>query len=358
MSKITCFTTSLTPLSSVLKKGLRLTPSAQARYRDCIRSAASSFTRIHNDRDGSHNLAEPAFAMLKDTRIRIDVTLVSSCPHLPAAYQRFNPRISFVSVMRVTIYTEIEPPGNHLASLFHFAVESHLLLEQRPCPPLPLDGPILLQVLFAASAAVPASSAAVSAGSGAGDIVIPVAHPHSSEVSAVHPPSVSPGLTLRDLTALLLRTWLVVCLVGIIWTLTAYGIELSGRNGRDVPASVTCPAWQGSDPLCSASCPRPYPGSSLPPYGPYSCPTDARRGDVDSMARGLARTSSALDVKRVHIKMCRLSARRGLAACLIMGYLNRSIMSLVMGYLIMGIIKTKLNHPFEGTINMKSSLCM
>ncbi|KAJ6456243.1 hypothetical protein C8R47DRAFT_1165638 [Mycena vitilis] len=46
--------------------------------------------------------------------------------------------------MRVTIHTEIEPP------------------EQRPCPPLPLDGPILLQVIFLPPAAVvPVPPAAV-----------------------------------------------------------------------------------------------------------------------------------------------------------------------------------------------------
>ncbi|KAJ7629523.1 hypothetical protein DFH06DRAFT_721653 [Mycena polygramma] len=262
--------------------------------------------------------------------------------------------------MRVSIYTEVEPP------------------EQRPCPPLPLDGPILLQVLFvpspadpapspavpapsaadpASSAADPAPSAAIPAPSASGDIAIPVVHPQSSEVPAVQPPSTSPGLTLRGLTALLIRAVLVLSLFWIVWTVPAGGIKTSGHNRRDVPAFVSCPAWQGSDPLCSASCPRPYLGSSLLQYGPYLCPTDARRGDVDSMARGLARTSSALDVKRVHIKLCRLSARRGLAACLIMGYLNRSIMfPLIMGYLIMGIIKTKLNHPLEGTLNMKSSL--
>ncbi|KAJ7617624.1 hypothetical protein DFH06DRAFT_100734 [Mycena polygramma] len=77
------------------------------------------------------------------------------------------------------------------------------------------------------------------------------------------------------------------------------------------------------------------------------------------MARGSARTSSALDAKRVHIKLCPPSARRGLAACPIMGYLNRLITSaLILGYVIMDIIKTKLNHPFEGNINMKSSLSM
>ncbi|KAJ7602003.1 hypothetical protein DFH06DRAFT_377654 [Mycena polygramma] len=46
--------------------------------------------------------------------------------------------------MRVSIYTEVEPP------------------EQRPCPPLPLEGPILLQVVFAPSTTVSAPSGVAS----------------------------------------------------------------------------------------------------------------------------------------------------------------------------------------------------
>ncbi|KAJ7656746.1 hypothetical protein DFH06DRAFT_1298053 [Mycena polygramma] len=274
-------------------------------------------------------------------RIRVDVTL-----SLPAfILLHTSPPLtqkSFVCVMRVPIYTEIEPP------------------EQRGCPPLPLEGPILLQVLFP-STAVPALP-------GAGGAA-PVVCSQFSDALVIQPASMSPAVTLlpavtmRSLTAFLVKALLVVSVGFCIICIAAGTIKLSDpdyrvvRPASDVPSSVSCPAWQGSDPSCSVSCPRPYLGSSLLEIGPYLCPTDARRGHVEFMARGLARTSSALDAKRVYIKLCPPSARRGFAACPIMGYLNRLITSaLIMGYVIIGIIKTKLNHPFEGNINVKSSV--
>lgn len=46
--------------------------------------------------------------------------------------------------MRVTIHTEIECPGMHIA---FFLPRSVLIgAERRPCPPLPLAGPLLMEV--------------------------------------------------------------------------------------------------------------------------------------------------------------------------------------------------------------------
>ncbi|KAJ7024432.1 hypothetical protein C8F04DRAFT_1239626 [Mycena alexandri] len=50
--------------------------------------------------------------------------------------------------MRVTIHTEIEPPGIVESQCRQLILTS---LESRPCPPLPIDGPILLRALSSAA---------------------------------------------------------------------------------------------------------------------------------------------------------------------------------------------------------------
>ncbi|KAJ6480464.1 hypothetical protein C8R47DRAFT_1074218 [Mycena vitilis] len=126
---------------------------------------------------------------------------------------------------------------------------------------------------------------------------------------------------------IVVNTVLLQCLVlGILLlTCAALGINLylfavapvlnsvsfAGRGSSDAPASVSCPAWQDS---LIESCPRPDPGVLLLEFGPNLCPTDARRGDVEFMARGWMRTSLALDAKRFMKISCLPSTRRGLVA--------------------------------------------
>ncbi|KAJ6528836.1 hypothetical protein B0H19DRAFT_1083177 [Mycena capillaripes] len=123
------------------------------------------------------------------------------------------------------------------------------------------------------------------------------------------------------------------------------------RLASDTPVSGSCPAWQSSDPSLAESCPRLDSDIFLSESGSYWCPTAARRGDVDFMARGLARTSLALDAKRVML-LCHPGARRGLAACPILGAFG-VIASLILGIPCAprsGVLKKKTKHPATGYV--------
>ncbi|KAJ7635512.1 hypothetical protein DFH06DRAFT_1139428 [Mycena polygramma] len=246
--------------------------------------------------------------------------------------------------MRVSIYTEVEPP------------------EQRPCPPLPLEGPILLQVVFAPSTTVSASSGVAS------DHPLAV-KPESSAVPVILAPC-GPSKSLGSLKLLARLSGLTIILVlrfvnssvrrpsYPIQALLAVSIFLclglivdpgapkhvghgtDVRFAPDAPTSGSCPAWQGSDTLVSVLCPR-FDSDILSESLPHLCPAVARRGDVDLMARGLTHASLALDAKCAII-IRRLGARRGAAVRLIMGSLKSSLV--VSGYVNSSLVVSLLGY--------------
>ncbi|KAJ6465662.1 hypothetical protein C8R47DRAFT_1079266 [Mycena vitilis] len=270
--------------------------------------------------------------------------------------------------MRVTMHTEIEPR------------------EWRPCPPLPLDGPILLEAAVHERLSDHVESSGPTASSGSSDLDWTCSLLHTPlvallgdtdhaaravlalecatpDLSSAQPPVISSvNSTRRYLSGL----WMVFLALSILLLLcAALGIDLSmiflasnlwnlnlfavapvldlvsfGRS-PDTSASVSCPAWQDS---FVESCPHLDSGLMLLEYGPMLCPTDTRRGDVEFMARGWMRTSLALDAKRFIKTLCLPSTRRSLAARPLVG-----ITSLVGG--LMAMIKYK--NPFSRELNPK-----
>ncbi|KAJ7028486.1 hypothetical protein C8F04DRAFT_1237451, partial [Mycena alexandri] len=172
--------------------------------------------------------------------------------------------------MRVTIHTEIEPP------------------ESRPCPPLPIDGPILLRALSSAASshstavsgapaclAFPASTLKKSSGDD-------VSTQDTSGAPTVPTPTVHVKFMLWDASS-----WLAVVLGMILILIILMIVPLpfscrnlsppfSHRGCSDARASEFCPAWRDSSTLLSESCPRLDLGDSSPRSSPYSCPTAAR----------------------------------------------------------------------------------
>ncbi|KAJ6574055.1 hypothetical protein B0H19DRAFT_1371316, partial [Mycena capillaripes] len=220
--------------------------------------------------------------------------------------------------MRVSMYTEIEPP------------------EQRPCPPLPLDGPVLLEV-------VPAPVSQISTPPVLSDYVSVVALPVESLPPSQNLlnysfwPSLPHHMRFGPATK-----WLVLAVALLLAILEP--VFLSWMRS-DASLSGLCLAWQGSGNLLPGSCPRLDSCILLPESCPYSCPAAARRGDVDSMARGLLGTSLAHDVKLV-MKMCLPGARRGLATRLISGILISGLLLGVTGHV-------KFNPSMEGFAHIK-----
>ncbi|KAJ7678211.1 hypothetical protein DFH06DRAFT_1465958, partial [Mycena polygramma] len=205
--------------------------------------------------------------------------------------------------MRVTIYTENEPP------------------EHRPCPPLPLDGPILLE--FVPS---PISMSAP---------VVPVLPDTSAVGTSAIDTSPSVLLSSSKHFSGSFRSWVIFALTTLLPAVVLLAVFflplVLGRMRSGISTHGPCPAWPESDSPLSDSCPRLDSGIFLSESSPYSCPVAARRGEADLMARGLTRASLALDAKRAYVN-CRLSARRGLSASLIMGILNPSLVASLLGY--------------------------
>ncbi|KAJ7506607.1 hypothetical protein B0H11DRAFT_236988 [Mycena galericulata] len=234
--------------------------------------------------------------------------------------------------MRVTIHTEIEPP------------------ERRPCLPLPLDGPILVEAVpLVSSPDWPTLTRSWPAS------VVPRAIPTRSR----NAPTVRESALGRFLPAWLQSTAMAngtsgysICRPGLAWMAAAFAslfflgflsfVDLATmlpRPPRESSCIFTCHefsnpdvksgfclAWRGPDTSLTGPCPRWalrveacwYMGLMRTHaiiakriYNP--CLTDARRGFVNAVARGLMRASLALDAKRVY-DLCLLITRRGVTA--------------------------------------------
>ncbi|KAJ7016935.1 ubiquitin family-domain-containing protein [Mycena alexandri] len=205
-----------------------------------------------------------------------------------------------IQKMRVTMYTEVEPP------------------ECRPCPPLPLDGPILVQVIFPPqSLHKPVTSLDVDSSPcvSASKVPAPIDAPSTvSDVLSGPTPRSSAVLSGTTKTIII---WLLLLAVNSLVEpicITAHisqagcvicdilALSFPDVRRPDVCGSGFCPAWQDSDTGVSRSesCPRLDFGAFMFLSRLYLCPTAARRGDVEFMTRGLTRASSALDAKHVY----------------------------------------------------------
>ncbi|KAJ7027452.1 hypothetical protein C8F04DRAFT_1238107, partial [Mycena alexandri] len=232
--------------------------------------------------------------------------------------------------MRVTLHTGIEPP------------------ESRPCPPLPIDGPILLPVSSSSTAypevpTRPAFSTAIAEKTLVDNSEIDTSTMDTSDDSADPKSTVRVKFMPWDASYWLAVT-LGILLSVLVIVSSPFARHLSPSTSRrgcsDVHASEFCPAWRDS---ATEFCPRLDLGDSSLRSCPYLCPTAARRGDVDVMARGLPWTSSALDANHFGMKMCLLSTRRGLVASL-----ARGIISLVAGSLVSSSLIIISQYPSSG----------
>ncbi|KAJ6522016.1 hypothetical protein B0H19DRAFT_1086268 [Mycena capillaripes] len=192
--------------------------------------------------------------------------------------------------MRVTIHTELEP-----------------LAESRPFPPLPLYGPIPLEVAAPAlslcsynqTSAVPVVPTCGSSGSPSFAVV------SESGQSSCLSPGFLASITAQDshlcdvwpvrrgMTNVLRHLCFVAIQVVCVIVSAAFAVILLPQLG----VSHTCTRWSFSGNALSESCPQLDLGIPL-------LESAARQGDVDFMARGLIRTSLALYAKRVMEILC------------------------------------------------------
>ncbi|KAJ7109039.1 hypothetical protein C8R43DRAFT_1043208 [Mycena crocata] len=206
--------------------------------------------------------------------------------------------------MPVTIYTEPEPP------------------EDRPCPPLPLNGPILVQVIFPPpshlSDGFSATDTVSSSGNRIPDISPDLGLP-CSQRNSLHPQKSLPILSKRLLWFLMLLGTLFFR-SHLVKLGSLQGAHSTGALSTHMNAMGFCVPGQVSG--ASESCPLPQLSPLVGAGGRgFLCAkhmselcqtTGARRGSVDILVRGWMHTFSSLDAKRVY--ECLTSTRRGLAA--------------------------------------------
>ncbi|KAJ7451749.1 hypothetical protein B0H11DRAFT_1927649 [Mycena galericulata] len=231
---------------------------------------------------------------------------------------------SFVEALSNFI-REIEPPGEASVPVAHPML---MRTECRPCPPLPLDGPILMEFMLHSqpNSDTLAPSLATSIVPISKDLelisTVPIKTSATGSIQDSHPLSgfdQSPGTGISDAMAWDLSLgrcalmWLAMAIT-IFYLLAknlATTVPLADRAdpslfvNRDFPDSDVvsgfCPVWQCPENVFSGTCPRLdsrtlMPESSFDAKHIYGlCLSSARRG---SAAWGLIRTYSALVAKK------------------------------------------------------------